>query len=1113
MISSLISLIRTVLKRIRADRLVVSAALLTISMATVLIASGPIYADALTLSALQQKLEEAPTIESNLAVGARVFPEDLSVADDVVIEQVEKALDTTGADVLRHLQADSYQIGAAVEKAPIELASVQYFEGIETRVTRIRGRWPGDASRPIETAVGERTAAELGIDVGDVVELASRRDPSRSLAVMVVGVFEVRDPADPFWFDDDLVASGSVETAGFRTFGPFVVSRQTMLQAFTPLRTAITWRVFPHFENLAVDEITRLRSELTRLAGEINRGFSTAMGGDIGGSSEITIDTGLTRLLAGLDRSITVTRATVLAVLVQLAVLAGYALALTSGLIVDIRRSETALIRARGAGPAQMLAVGMGEAVVLTVPAAAFAPYAASALLRILNITGPLAAVGLTITPQPTGESFVVAISAALLAIIILVTPAFRDARGSLSGKTRHGRESRLARGQRTGVDLALVALAGVAFWQLGVVGPRISADVGGRLGIDPLLVVAPSMGLLAGAVLALRVVPLLARVAERIASMGRRAVTALASWQVARRPSAYSRSALLLIMAVAIGIFAAAYSTTWAESQRDQASHRVAADISLTPDRSERRSIPGLLLTDSHETVPGVDVSTPVVRISGRLASGDQIVQFLLIDAANATRVTRVRSDQAPRFAELMAQMVERRPAVESIALPDEPNALALEFEAVELAPPGDTDLPKGSPASAMVSVVLQDGDGLLHRTAVRPLRIDSGRRRMVLDLTTRLPEGSTGTPTYPLSLVGIEMESLIPDVNHTIDLSLLGIHVRSGRLWSEVQMPTDWNDWALSQSPVVGATTRPSITAGTGNDARLNMIIETGSAFPPSRVFFGLRPSGSSTAETYPVIVSTSLADDRPVGVGETLTLRPLRLQNARAIVSGTVTSFPTMEDTSTQVVIADLPTIQAMSYEPGVDLPRIDEYWLATTGDAAPMVAALEGEPFRSASVTSAEDLAATLVNDPIALGTIGALTIGFVAAAVFAAVGFAVSATVTARERLVEFALLRAVGLSGRQLAGWLLLEYGVLIVAGLGLGTLTGTLLTATVLPQISLSQDGSPVVPEVIVHYPWVTVLGLEVSLLVVLAVMVTVMTLSLRRLGLGSLLRLGEDP
>lgn len=236
------------------------------------------------------------------------------------------------------------------------------------------------------------------------------------------------------------------------------------------------------------------------------------------------------------------------------------------------------------------------------------------------------------------------------------------------------------------------------------------------------------------------------------------------------------------------------------------------------------------------------------------------------------------------------------------------------------------------------------------------------------------------------------------------------------------------------------------------------------------------------------------------------------PLRVPTAKALISGVFDSFPSVEAAGAQVVVADLPTVQMLSYEPGFGLTPISHYWIAAERRHGEIVAALEAPPFESVSVVSSQAISESLTSDPVALGTIGALTIGFIAAALFAVVGFAVSATVSARERLVEFALIRAVGMSNRQLSAWLAVEHAVLIGAGLILGTLTGALLVAAVLPGISLTQNGDPALPEPIVVYPWDTILGFESLMVVTLVIAVVVMALSLRRVGLGSLLRLGED-
>jgi hypothetical protein len=262
----------------------------------------------------------------------------------------------------------------------------------------------------------------------------------------------------------------------------------------------------------------------------------------------------------------------------------------------------------------------------------------------------------------------------------------------------------------------------------------------------------------------------------------------------------------------------------------------------------------------------------------------------------------------------------------------------------------------------------------------------------------------------------------------------------------------------------------------------------------------------------ETFPVVVSDALVESGFVGLGQVLAAPQLRLGNARAVVEGTVESFPSVRDDTETALIVDLPTYQMIDYEPGFGLDRVDEYWLSVSGEPEAVLASLETPPLNSFATEGVQELVDELVSDPVALGTIGALTVGFVAAAVFAAVGFAVSATVSARERLVEFALLRALGLSPRQLGSWLVLEQGALVVASLALGTAVGVLLTAVILPLITLTQSGGPAVPDVIVVYPWRTVVVLETSVLAVLAAIVAILTSVLRRVGLGSMLRLGED-
>ncbi|HLI51819.1 MAG TPA: FtsX-like permease family protein, partial [Thermomicrobiaceae bacterium] len=110
------------------------------------------------------------------------------------------------------------------------------------------------------------------------------------------------------------------------------------------------------------------------------------------------------------------------------------------------------------------------------------------------------------------------------------------------------------------------------------------------------------------------------------------------------------------------------------------------------------------------------------------------------------------------------------------------------------------------------------------------------------------------------------------------------------------------------------------------------------------------------------------------------------------------------------------------------------------------------------------------------------------------------------------RLTEFALLRALGLSLSQLSSWLSLENGLLVAISLAGGTALGLLLAWLILPLVSLTQAAAKTVPSVIVLIPWRAVVILEGSSLLVLILVIAVLATALRRIGLGSILRLGEE-
>jgi len=131
---------------------------------------------------------------------------------------------------------------------------------------------------------------------------------------------------------------------------------------------------------------------------------------------------------------------------------------------------------------------------------------------------------------------------------------------------------------------------------------------------------------------------------------------------------------------------------------------------------------------------------------------------------------------------------------------------------------------------------------------------------------------------------------------------------------------------------------------------------------------------------------------------------------------------------------------------------------------------------------------------------------------VAALIVAAIGFIVSAVVSTRERLGEFALLRAMGLSPAQLSAWLTFENAFLLAAGVLAGTGLGLLLSWLVLPFVTLTQDARIVVPPLLVEIPWAAIGAVYAVAVVALVVAVVVIGGVLRRVPVSGVLRSGQD-
>ena len=115
-----------------------------------------------------------------------------------------------------------------------------------------------------------------------------------------------------------------------------------------------------------------------------------------------------------------------------------------------------------------------------------------------------------------------------------------------------------------------------------------------------------------------------------------------------------------------------------------------------------------------------------------------------------------------------------------------------------------------------------------------------------------------------------------------------------------------------------------------------------------------------------------------------------------------------------------------------------------------------------------VTSVKDVRTRLVEgrrDPERMGIFGILSISFVVAVLITVMGFFLYNFLSLRKRVLEFGVMRAIGLSISQLITILSLEQFLTVGAGFSLGTLFGVIVSQVFLPFLQVSQNLDGVVP------------------------------------------------
>jgi len=144
-------------------------------------------------------------------------------------------------------------------------------------------------------------------------------------------------------------------------------------------------------------------------------------------------------------------------------------------------------------------------------------------------------------------------------------------------------------------------------------------------------------------------------------------------------------------------------------------------------------------------------------------------------------------------------------------------------------------------------------------------------------------------------------------------------------------------------------------------------------------------------------------------------------------------------------------------------------------------------------------------------PERTGVFGILSVGFVAAAILTMLGFLLHSFISFRRRLIEFGVLRAIGLSVGQMIGFLGVEQLVLIATGITAGTALGVWVSNLFIPFLQVGTAKFVDIPPFVVLIAWEDIALIYIVFAAMLALAITGMIWLLMRMKIFEAVKLGE--
>ena len=1068
---------------------------LGILLAISLVSSSLAFSDLLAEAALRNALDEAPHEDTNITArsfygldnpdGDELVENDYATALYVMQTEVAYRFLPYLADEARLLQTSTFYFSGhphlGIDSPERPRGKVQHMSGLlPDRVEIVEGRWPyGDdeevepgRSRELEVAVDAQGLEFLELDVGQSMDIfpATGVDHTDTVKVHIVGAFRRVNPEGEFWYGAERAFSfynNEWETVPMFTTEKALLS--VLGRAYPDLYSQITWFFYLDRHGVRTGDLDAIEGAIRGAEHGMRSGLSN-------GSTTTRLDT----VIEDYDEQLLLARVPLFLMVFLVNGILMYYLALAAGLLLKTRTVEISMLKSRGSTTPQLGLLAAFEGLLLAVPAMVIGPFLALLLTRLLGALffdfGPVADL---IPLFPSGLSFLAGAIWGLVAVAVLTIATLIGARQSIVDYRQSGaRPPTTPFLQRYYIDIALLAIIGLVWWQIQARGAFLVRPIGGGLELDYSLLLGPVLGLVALGLIVMRLFPLVMQALALVTGPVAPPWLTQGLRRVSRDPVVPGALVVLVALATALGVIGSSFSSTLERSQRERAMYEVGADLRVRHSGDthpmEEHYLAEMMPADS------VTNRAEAYRIGGHLLSqglDTTRLSLLAVDASDLSETAWYRADFAGGRS--LGQILG-----------------GIDGDGIEEVASGGLELPADTESLgvwlrtdrrisfASLRARLKDSRGYHFDVELGTLN-RAGWQRLEADiqpipLTRRFRrQVYSPPPVYPpYTLMAVHISLLRgfgePGVIFMDRIDAVGPSgaslVADGRSLASWQTLEDYARPGLYQLDYFESVSRE----GNGGSA----------AFTWSVGGAGLRGIRAGPPERpLRALVSPSFLEGTGGNRGEVFNvgLSQFAIQVEAVEVAD---FFPTLEDPRRQpfAVVDRRAFVQYANAHSPRPWGGANELWveLANDGQNADFVGpALRERGLLHRGTLVASEAVSDRVDTPlISAGWRGLIVLMFLALVVAGVSGVVLFSYIDTHERRTELAVLRTLGFSTAQLNAAVWFSLLVVVVFGMGLGTWVGQQIGNSILPLLEVAEEGARVTPPMVLQTDWNTLIA-----------------------------------